>query len=175
MPIYEYYCRETHKIYCFLARRVSEAGMVPRCPDGEGLSMERKVSRFAVVRGGGAEGGEEQEGGDPFAGMDERALAGLAAELEEGMGGLDEVDPDPRQLGRVLAKMRDALGDKMPPAMGELIARLEKGEDPEQLEDEFGGLIDDDEAFLGGARRALSEALRRPVRDPKLYELREWV
>ena len=69
MPIYEFYCPEKNTVYQFLSRTLANRDRVPRCPDGEALRMEKRVSRFAII--GKA---REEEEGDPFAGIDESKM-----------------------------------------------------------------------------------------------------
>jgi hypothetical protein len=66
----------------------------------------------------------------------------------------------------------------MPKEMEQMIRRLESGEDPEKLEEEFG------DAFEGmdmpGEEISENPAsprhkLRRPVRDPALYEMSDFI
>jgi hypothetical protein len=90
---------------------------------------------------------------------------------------MDEENPDPRQLGHFMRKMTDMMGDKTPPELREMVRRLESGEDPEKLEEQFGGM---DEGVAGDA--LFSQMIKRakasrkgPVRDPKLYEMRDFV
>lgn len=175
MPIYEFYCPDNHKIYSFLARSLDACDKVPRCPDNPKLRMERRVSKFAFIKGVG-----EVVAGDPFAGMDESKMESFMAEMEREMTGMDENNPDPRQMGRMLRKMTDVMGDKTPPDMREMIRRLEAGEDPEKLEEEFGEL-GGGEGEEGGSDlfaatvKKIRAGLRAPARDPKLYEMKEFV
>lgn len=169
MPIYEFYCPDNNKLYSFLARTLSYRDKVPVCPDDETLRMERRVSRFAVV--GKA---KEETADDPFAGIDEAKMDGFMEEMEREMSGLDEENPDPRQLGRFMRKMTDVMGEKTPPELREMVRRLESGEDPDKLEEEFGGMEDGDALFSQMLKRAKG-ARAEPVRDPKLYEMRDYV
>ena len=175
MPIYEFYSPDNHKIYSFLARSSELRDKTPRCPDDPKFRMEKRVSRFAFVRGVG-----EPVAGDPFAGMDESKMESFMAEMEREMSGMDETNPDPRQMGRFMRKMTDAMGDKAPSEMREMIKRLEAGEDPEKLEAEFGDL-GGEEGGEGGADlfaatvKKIRAGLRAPLRDPKLYEMSEWM
>ena len=57
-------------------------------------------------------------------------MESFMAEMEREMSGMDENNPDPRQMGRLMRKMTDVMGDKAPPEMREMIRRLEAGEDP---------------------------------------------
>jgi hypothetical protein len=174
MPIYEFYCPEKNTVYQFLSRTLANRDRVPSCPDGETLRMEKRVSRFAII--GKA---REEEEGDPFAGIDESKMEALMADMEKSMGGMDENNPDPRQLGHFMRKMTDIMGDKTPPELREIVKRLESGEDPEKLESEFGNLAGDEE---GASDALFSQVMRKirghraaPMRDPKLYELTDYL
>ncbi|MFZ4594525.1 MAG: cytochrome C [Verrucomicrobiaceae bacterium] len=179
MPIYEFYSPDTNKVYQFLARTLAYRDKTPRCPDGAELKMERRVSRFAII--GKA---KEDTGDDPFAGIDDSKMEALMADMEREMGGMDDNNPDPRQLGRLMRKMTDLMGDKTPETLKELVVRLEAGEDPEKLEDQFGGF--DGEEGEGGdpaAADALWDTVKKrikslrdqPHRDPKLYDFADYV
>lgn len=179
MPIYEFYSPDTNKVYQFLARSLAYGDRTPLCPDGDSLRMERRVSRFAII--GKA---KEQPDGDPFAGMDESKVEAFMADMEREMGGMDDNNPDPRQLGRLMRKMTDLMGERTPEALQEVVRRLEAGEDPEKLEDQFGPMDGPDgEGGEGSAADVLWETMKKrikslrdqPVRDPKLYEMADYV
>ncbi len=174
MPIYEFYSPDTNKVYSFYARSLSQGSKIPRCPDRPGARMERMISRFAVT--GRAE--EKTAGGpDPTDPRMERAMA----EMEREMAGFDEKNPDPRALGHMMRKMTEATGQAMPKEMEQMIRRLEAGEDPEKLEEEFGDAFDgmdlpDDQTGDAGTPTAGSRLRsRRPVRDPALYEMADFL
>jgi hypothetical protein len=174
MPIYEFFCPDNNRIYQFLARNSAEGTRIPRCPDDPKFRMEKRVSRFAMLKGLQEEGGE-----DPFAGMDETKMEAIMAEMERDMAGMDENNPDPRQLGHVMKKMTDLMGDKVPADMRELVRRLEAGEDPEKLENEFGDLEGGGEGGDGAdlfaqTVKKFKASFAAPVRDPKLYEMSQW-
>lgn len=172
MPIFEYYCSQTNRIYSFYARRPGMGAQVPRCPDGGDLAMQRVVSSFTAPKGV-PEPGAELDEDDPRAEQ-------LMAEMEREIAGIDEQNPDPRQLAQLMRKVSDATGEKMPESMREMVSRLEAGEDPEALEAEMGDLdaIDDDaEAAEAKSARSVRQWLRRQVaeRDPNLYELSDYL
>jgi hypothetical protein len=171
MPIYEFYCPQNNTLYQFLARSLAYRDAVPVCPDGPDFTLERRVSSFAVI--GKA---KEESDNDPFAGIDESKMDSLMADMEGGMSTLDSDNPDPRQLGHFMRKMTDLMGDKVPPEMREIVRRLEAGEDPEKLESDFGDLDDSTggDGLFGHVKKIMHGA-RRPVRDPKLYEMKDWV
>jgi hypothetical protein len=172
MPIYEFYCPDNNKLYQFLARSLAYREKTPRCPDDPSFRMERRVSAFAIT--GRA---KEDTGDDPFAGMDEAKMEGFMAEMERDMAGIDDNNPDPRQLGRFMRKMTDMMGDKAPPELREVVRRLEAGEDPERLEEQFGGMEDDEagDALLTQMMKKIKGNAKTPRRDPKLYELTDYL
>ena len=182
MPIYEFYCPDNHKIYSFFARSLAYAGKTPRCPDNPKLRMERMISRFAVT-------GRAKEMPDvpPGSGADDPRMEGAIAEMEREFGRMDSENPDPRQMARMMRKMTSMFGEKVPGAMEEMLSRMEAGEDPEKLEEEYSDALDDldqmsekgSEDREGQDASALEARLRRlrhrPKRDPALYEMSEFV
>lgn len=184
MPIYEFYSPDTHKIYSFLARSLRAKDAVPRCPDGTDYRMERVVSQFAYLKGRG----EDAQPGDENMTGDDLQMEAALGQLEKEFQGIDDENPDPRQLGSMMRRMQEITGQKLPSSMQEMMARLESGEDPEALEEMFG---DDLEGEMGDfaeerqgtatsprqtLREILREARRRePSRDPELYEMSEWL
>jgi hypothetical protein len=176
MPIYEFYSPDTHRIYSFLARSLSQGQLTPRCPDDPKARMERMISRFAVT--GRAK--EKSEAGADSDTLDPR-MERVMAEMESEMSSMNEENPDPRQLGRLMRKMTEATGQKMPEAMEQMIQRLERGEDPEKLEEEFGDSLENlGEEFGEGAageEKAGPLKMRRgkPKRDPALYEMNDYL
>jgi len=177
VPIYEFYSPDSHRIYSFFARRMLKEGEAPVCPDNPKHKMERMVSNFAFtgkakepVKTEGAAGGPEM---DPRM---EREMMKMADEFSK----MDENNPDPRMLGRMMRKMMEASGQKLPGEMGEMLTRLEKGEDPDKLEAEYGDVMEKMDATGpegGGKKEDLKTRLRKrlpPRRDPKLYEFAEF-
>lgn len=175
MPIYEFYCPDNHTVYQFLARTLSQGRQTPRCPENDQFRMERRVSRFAFLRGA------KDDDNDPFANIDDSKMEALMADMERDMAGLDENNPDPRQLGHFMRKMTDMMGDKAPAEMREIIRRLEAGEDPEKLEEQFGSLDSDDDGgdanndFFSQTVKRIRARMSAPKRDSKLYEMRDYL
>ncbi|MEM0896881.1 MAG: cytochrome C [Verrucomicrobiota bacterium] len=177
MPIYEFYSPETNKIYTFYARSLSMSGKTPRCPDGN-HKMEKVPSRFAFVgRAKEPASGTDEDFDDPH-------FEETMEEMERAMAGIDENNPDPRQLGKVMRKMMGMSGQRVPDVVEEMIGRMEAGEDPDALEEEYGDALDDDSLWgdedgdAPSDRRRRLRALakmRRPVRDPNTYEMADYV
>lgn len=186
MPIYEFYSPDTNKIYSFYARRLYDPIPIPRCPDGKDYRMQRLVSRFSFI--GRAKDPQEEkpasENDDSLDPLQEAALEQMAKEFEN----IGDAEPDPKTLGRMMRRMLEISGQKAPAEMDEMLRRLEKGEDPEKLEEEFSDFLDSfDESVLGGEEsgesnqketvRAVKAIIRRsqPIRDPHLYEFAEFI
>jgi hypothetical protein len=176
MPIYEFFCSRNQRIYSFFARSLAYSDKTPRCPENAKWKLEKMLSGFAIT-GRAKEKADLPAGGDP----DDPRMEKAMAEMEREFAGIgDSENPDPRMLGRMMRKMMDLGGEKVPPAMHEMIARLEKGEDPEKLEAEYGDAMEGFDDAMGDspeARAAVATLRRRKkriTRDPTLYEMAEY-
>ena len=188
MPIYEFYSPGTRKIYSFFARSPSYAEKTPFCPDGKKHAMKKLLSGFSITgRNADAPDLPEVDGDsdDPFAGMDPNQAEGVMKELEGAMNGMDEENPDPRQMGQLMRKMCEMTGERMDEPMEEVVRKLEEGMDPDALEERMGDFLGDDggEEGLGVDQSAGQQAKaklrslmkKRLVRDPELYEFSEYL
>jgi putative FmdB family regulatory protein len=162
MPVYEFYCDVCHTIFNFLSRRpaVDKRPPCPRCGKSE---LERQVSCFALSRG------RTDEGEDGVANLDEAALEKAMATLAGEMQGIDENDP--RQMARFMRRMAETTGMNLGQEMEEAMRRLEKGEDPEMIEEEMGELFADETLFTGKGITSLKRRLVPPAHDETLYPL----
>lgn len=170
MPIYEFYCPDNNTVYQFLARSLAQRDQVPLCPDNPAFPLHKQVSRFAII--GKA---KEENSDDPFAGLDDARMEALMAEMEGDLSTFNDDNPDPKQLGRLMRKMSEGMGEKAPSELREMIRRLESGEDPEKLESAFAGETDGAGDNLFTQVRKILRSHRAPHRDPKLYDLSDWV
>lgn len=154
----------------------------PRCPDGGKFPMERVMSGFSVT-GRHRELDGSGEGPDP----DDPRLEAAMAELEGQMSGMDEDNPDPRQMGRMMRRMSELTGEPMDGQMEEMVRKMEEGTDLDALEDEFGDTMDesglDDSGEADSSKSEKGKALRRmfqatrtraPKKDPTLYDWRDF-
>jgi hypothetical protein len=181
MPIYEFFCPQTHKIYSFYARSLSMADKTPLCPDNPKYRMERMVSSFSFT--GRKREEPKSSGGGPGDDIDDPRMERVMAEMERDFSGMDEENPDPKQLARMMRKMSSLTGEKLPDTMDEMIRRMEAGEDPEKLEAEYGDALEDFDPMGGPGGEQEKEAgaaklkarRRRIVRDPTLYEMSDYV
>jgi len=171
MPILEFYSPDSHKVYMFYARNADQAARIPKCPDDPSYRMERMISRFSVT--GLHKEDEENEA------VDDRKMEAAMRELEREMSGIDESNPDPRQMGSLLRRMSELTGEKLPGNMEEMVRRLEEGADPEALEEEFGEVLEDNgdnedgDDAMGSRINRWWKKKRSPEKDPKLYDYDE--
>ena len=164
MPIYEFFCDDCNTVFNFFSSRPNTEKR-PNCPKCGRVDLQKMMSAFATI--GKA---KETDGDDPLAGLDEakmeQALSGLMREAEH----LNQ--DDPRQMATLMRKFADKTGLPLGGQMEEAIARMEAGDDPEQIEREMGNLMDSEEPFsLEAMKKKAQPGSRRPLRDERLYEL----
>ncbi len=167
MPIYEYACPRCRVIFSFLSRKVNPA-RTPACPKCGHRPLSKQISRFAHLKGV-PEPSAPADTDETPPDFDERRMERVMSELERDMDHLDENNP--RHMAHVMKKMKEALPPgTIPKELDVAIKRLEKGEDPEKIEEDMGevlgGLLggeEDEEAggFGGGGY----------TRDSGLYDL----
>jgi putative FmdB family regulatory protein len=169
MPIYEYACPHCRTIFQFWTQRINEDRQ-PTCPKCKKQDLEKVMSSFAIGKAQPKtnQSADSEEGGmpDPFANMSEAQMASAQNEMMKIMQDADSIDEnDPRQMGALMRKLKESTGMDMGPEMDEAIRRLESGEDPEKIEEEFGELFDgmNDMGGMGGSGGGWS-------RDDNLYD-----
>jgi putative FmdB family regulatory protein len=164
MPIYEFYCEDCHTIFNFFSKSVNTTKK-PKCPSCKTKTLSRQMSAFAFT--GNAK--EDSEMDDlPFdEGKMEKAMNMLAGEAEN----INEEDP--RQAANLMRKLTDMTGMELGPGMQEALKRMEAGEDPDAIEAEMGGLLEDEEPFLMPEKKGRAKGAKRaaPRRDETLYDL----
>jgi hypothetical protein len=97
----------------------------------------------------------------------EQAMQMLASEADK----MNE--DDPKQAANLMRKLSDMTGLKLGDGMDEALRRMEKGDDPEQVEAEMGDLLEDEEPFTLLEKKAKSTKTKHkePLRDETLYDL----
>ncbi len=129
MPIYEFYCRDCHRVFNFFARRVNTTAH-PSCPHCGGPSWSGRSRDSPSLAGASpaaaAAGGED----DLPPGLDEAKLEQVMEELGREADSLDE--DDPRQAARLMRKLYERTGMPLTGKMEEAMRRMEAGEDPDR-------------------------------------------
>ncbi len=163
MPIYEFYCDACNTIFNFFSRAINTTAN-PSCPACKTRTLSRQMSAFAIT-GRAKEGGDE-EGDLPFdESKMEQAMQMLAGEAER----INE--DDPRQAADLMRKLTKMTGMELGAGMEEALRRMERGEDPEQIEAEMGDLLENEDPFQMAAKKGGGGHRPAPRRDETLYDL----
>ncbi len=163
MPIYEFYCDSCNVIFNFFSPRIDTTSR-PECPRCGKPELSRQVSKFATLKSG-----SKEEGDDALAGLDETKMEQAFESLMREADGINE--DDPRQMAGLMRKFTSQTGINLGDAMEEAISRMEAGEDPEQIEQEMGDTLGDDDFSFDTLKRKSLGARPKPLQDEKLYRL----
>ncbi|OPY17137.1 MAG: Zinc ribbon domain protein [Syntrophus sp. PtaB.Bin075] len=164
MPIYEFFCEQCNTVYNFFSRTVNTE-KTPFCPTCKTVPLKRQMSVFAKITPG-----REDPAGEDMPPLDENRMERAMSMLAGEMDGIDEEDP--RQAVRLMRKLSDMTGLHLGEGMEEALRRMERGEDPEQIEQEMGDLLESEEPFLPGQKAAKGTKRRtQPRVDETLYDL----
>jgi putative FmdB family regulatory protein len=174
MPIYEFFCNDCNTIFSFLSRSV-DTTTAPACPKCHKPNLSRRLSLFATT--GRAKEKNNDQPGDAGAGPGEvpfdeskmeKAMTTLAGEAER----IDENNP--RAAADLMRRLSDMTGLKYGDKMQEAISRMEAGEDPESIEAELGGALENEDPFVmpdAGEGSKTGVRKKAPTRDETLYEM----
>jgi putative FmdB family regulatory protein len=164
MPIYEFYCRDCNTIFNFFSKTINTTKR-PDCPKCKTSKLNRQVSLFAVT--GKA---KEDSGMDDFA-FDESKMEKAMQVLAKEADNINE--DDPRQAAQLMRKLSNMAGLELGPGMSEALDRMEKGDDPDQLESEMGDILAGEEPFILPEKKKIAQKVSRlaPQRDETLYDL----
>ena len=164
MPIYEFYCQECNTIFNFFSKTINTT-KIPSCPKCTNTQLNRQVSIFAVT------GKAREDVGDDNLNFDESKMEKAMQALAKEADNINE--DDPRQAARLMRKLSNMTGLELGPGMSEALNRMEKGEDPDQLEAELGDVLTDEDPFILPGKKRLEQKASRsfPQRDETLYDL----
>jgi putative FmdB family regulatory protein len=163
MPIYEFLCEKCNTVYKFFSKSVNTE-KIPCCPHCKTVKVKRIMSPFSAISGG-----KEESSDTAMPPIDEAKLEkamGLLANEAEGIN-----EDDPRQAAALMRKLTDATGLSMGAGMEEALRRLERGEDPDKIEEEMGDLLEGEEPFVMESKRRTSGRKPGPKVDETLYPL----
>ena len=182
MPIYEFYSPDLEKIYSFFSHKVRSSDEIPKCPDGEQVSMKRLISGFSITGKQPSEIQESPQGDnsdvDPFADLEPNKAKHLMQEMEKSISSIDDDNPDPKQMGNLMRKMCEMSGERIDDRMEEVVRKLEEGKDPNEIENDMeeylsGDAVDANEENEESARKLLNQ--KKMTRDEELYQFEEYL
>lgn len=163
MPIYEFYCKKCHMIFNFFSSSVN-VDKTPTCPKCNKIKLERQMSKFATLKHK-----EDEQDDMPVPDMDESKLEQAMNMLAKEAENINE--DDPRQAATLMRKLSDMTGLNLGPGMEEALARMEAGEDPEQIEAEMGDLLEGEDPFSFKEKTYKLLRERPPKVDDELHYL----
>ncbi|MEA3223143.1 MAG: FmdB family zinc ribbon protein [Thermodesulfobacteriota bacterium] len=164
MPIYEFYCRKCNTIYSFFSRSVNTK-KIPNCPRCKDVGLQRKISVFATISSRKDQGSADNDMPPIDEAKMEKAMPMLAGES----GKINE--DDPRQAAMLMRRLSDATGLTMGPGMEEALSRMERGEDPDNIEAEMGDVPAQEEPFILESKGKRRRKKSGPRVDETLYDL----
>ena len=180
MPLYEFYCEPCHTIYTFRAQHV-DTESVPACPRC-GKPLSRQVSSFShIVRG--AIQPESDTGGFDADEIKQAERDELIAKMGRRLDAMGEDGGDPAEAVKVMRQMAAQGGLNFSADVAEAMARIEAGQDPEKIDEQFSEVFDREDPFSQGDGEDVEMSgkqekkmgwlrhLQPPRRDPKWYDL----
>ena len=120
MPTYDYTCLQCKKRFDVFLSYEEYGTKEITCPFCESDRVRRRIGRIRVAK------------------SEESRLENMVDPAN-----LSGIEDDPKALGRLMRQMGSELGEDVGPEFDEVVSRLEKGQDPEQIEREVPGLVDD--------------------------------
>lgn len=139
MPIYEFYCESCKTIFNFFSVNVNTQAK-PFCPNCKDITLKRKPSSFATLK----HKGEEEPLPEPFQNMDEEKMEKAIGSMASEFGDMEDMPEDPKVISKMMKRFTEVTGLKFGQKWEEMLSRMEKGEDPEKLEEEMEGMEEED-------------------------------
>lgn len=124
MPAYEYRCQQCQTMFEVVMSYEEYDQKNIHCPACDSEQIRRIIRPVRITR---SEEDRFQQYADP-------AL-------------LNAIDEDPRALGKMMRDISDEMGEDMGPEFDEVVDRLEKGQSPEEIENDLPDLGMGDEDF----------------------------
>ncbi len=115
MPLYEFRCLDCRKIFDKRLTFAEYDQFKGQCPHCSSLNVTRYIRKVRFSLG------------------DRSRLASMADPAN-----LDALDQDPQALGRMMREMKEQMGtEELPGEFDEVVERLEKGQTPDQIENDL--------------------------------------
>jgi putative FmdB family regulatory protein len=162
MPIYEFYCHKCNTVYNFFSKNVNTE-KIPNCPKCKRIKLKRQMSIFANP----SKDRDAQIDDDVQFDKStmEKTMAMIASEAEK------ISEDNPRQAAMLMKKLSQVTGMNLGPGMEEAISRMERGEDPEKIEEEMGDLLENEEPLMFQPQTKFKGKRPKPRVDDTLYDL----
>lgn len=126
MPTYDYRCLDCRRRFDIFLTYAEYGVKEVRCPYCQGARVQRRINKVRVTR------------------SVESRINTMADS-----GSLEDMEKDPRALGRMMRELSAESGEDMGDTFNEVVGRLESGQDPEDIERDLPDLGADD-GGMGG-------------------------
>ncbi|MFC1585231.1 zinc ribbon domain-containing protein [Fibrobacterota bacterium] len=165
MPVYEFFCTGCNTIYSFFSRTVNTQKR-PDCPKCGRPELERRMSGFAVISGRNTEKSDGPDDMPIDEAKMENAITALASEAEKVR------EDDPKSAARLMRKFSDMTGLQYNESLQTALNRMESGEDPEAIEKDMGGQLENgEEPFILPDKKSAGKSRPAPAKDENLYDM----
>ena len=90
---------------------------------GKNLKMEKLISGFSITGKQVSDTAEQTEvdNSDPLSGLEPGKADLLMKEMEKSIDGMDDENPDPKQMGSLIRKMSEMTGESIDEQMEEVV------------------------------------------------------
>jgi len=109
MPTYDYICNNCNQRFDVFLTFAEYGKKTVTCAHCKSKNVRRRMTKVRIAKS-----------------EDSR--------MESMASGLDGLDDDPKEMGRMMRKMGKEMGEEMPPEFDEVVGRLEAGQSPEEIE-----------------------------------------
>lgn len=120
MPTYTYRCNECKKRFERFLTYEEYGKKIVSCPFCNSTHVTRRIDRIRIAK------------------SDDARLDNITDPSQ-----LEGLEDDPKALGRMMRRMGEEMGEDVGPEFDEVVSRLEKGQDPEEISREMPDLGDD--------------------------------
>jgi len=128
MPTYDFICNNCGERFDVFMTFAEYGNKKVTCTHCSSKDVRRRMTKVRIAK------------------SDDSRMESMADEF----GGIEHMEDDPKEMGRMMRKMGREMGEEMPPEFDEVVDRLESGQSPEEIEDAVpdlgsGGSNNDDE------------------------------
>ena len=117
MPNYDYVCRNCQQRFDVFMTFSEYGKKTVTCAHCNSKNVRRRMTKVRIAK------------------SEDSRMDSIAS-------GLEGLNDDPKEMGRMMRKMGKEMGEAMPPEFDEVVGRLEKGQSPEEVEKAVPNLAD---------------------------------
>jgi putative FmdB family regulatory protein len=121
MPTYEYRCQACRRKFDKILSYSEYGSVTITCPHCASEQVTRLIGKIRVTR---------------------NSMAHLTEMADP--ANLDNIDDDPKALGRMMREMKSDVGVDMGGEFDEVVDRLEKGQSPDEIDQAFPDIVPDE-------------------------------